>query len=187
MAASLVVRMATSISTNKATQARLERNPTVNKHPPTDSTPDTTQVIRRGNGTLASTSVSYIVCLPPATNNLFAPEMAKNSPSETRTSRMAYGSKSLLPCNANWTNRFQSTSCPSTIMLCSADSRAGSVCCVDRGFARPTAGIPAPRPRDRCGAPFQNPWHRTPPNADPVPHGFPDSALRNFTDAQSVS
>src|SRR5712692_2368168 len=39
--------------------------------------------------------------------------MAKNSPCETRTSKMAYGSKSLLPSNANWTNRFQSTSCPS--------------------------------------------------------------------------
>ena len=25
---------------------------------------------------------------------------------------------------------------------------------------------------DRCGAPFQNRWHRTPPNADPVPQGF---------------
>src|SRR6202040_4141453 len=39
--------------------------------------------------------------------------MAKNSPSETRTSRMAYGSKSLLPSSASWANRFQSTSCPS--------------------------------------------------------------------------
>src|ERR1700733_3949228 len=36
--------------------------------------------------------------------------MAKNSPIETRTSRMAYCSKLLLPCNANWTNRFQSIS-----------------------------------------------------------------------------
>src|SRR6202035_4548189 len=53
------------------------------------------------------------VCVLPATNNLFAPEMAKNSPSETRTSRMAYCSKSLLPSSANWTNRFQSTSYPS--------------------------------------------------------------------------
>src|SRR5271155_5569051 len=48
--------------------------------------------------------------MPPATNNLFAPEMAKNSPSETRTSRMAYCSKSLLPNSANWINRFQSIS-----------------------------------------------------------------------------
>src|SRR6202166_2443326 len=39
--------------------------------------------------------------------------MAKNTPIETRTSRMAYCSKSLLPCSANWTNRFQSISCPS--------------------------------------------------------------------------
>src|SRR5580698_2448837 len=39
--------------------------------------------------------------------------MAKKSPSETRTSRMAYGSKSLLPRSTNWTNRFQSTSYPS--------------------------------------------------------------------------
>src|ERR1700690_3562577 len=39
--------------------------------------------------------------------------MAKNSPIETRTSRMAYCSKSPLPSSANWTNRFQSTSCPS--------------------------------------------------------------------------
>src|SRR5580698_2596721 len=67
--------------------------------------------IRWGNGTLASTSVSYIVCVLPATNNLFAPEMAKNSPSETRTSRMAYCSKSLLPSNTNWTNRFISMFC----------------------------------------------------------------------------
>src|SRR6516225_8054751 len=56
--------------------------------------------------------------------------------------------------------------------FCSAEWRAGSVCWIDRGFARLTAGIPAPRPRDRCGAPFQNRWHRTPPNADPVLHGF---------------
>jgi hypothetical protein len=41
MAESLVVRIATSISTNKATQARLERNPTVSKDPQTNSTPDT--------------------------------------------------------------------------------------------------------------------------------------------------
>src|SRR5271170_7642518 len=51
--------------------------------------------------------------MPPATNNLFAPEMAKNSPIDMRTSRMAYCSKSLLPCSANWTNPFQSISCPS--------------------------------------------------------------------------
>src|SRR5580704_11737995 len=48
--------------------------------------------------------------MPPATNNLFAPEIAKNSPIETRTSRMAYCSKSLPPCSANWINRFQSIS-----------------------------------------------------------------------------
>ena len=30
-----------------------------------------------------------------------------------RTSRMAYCSKSLLPSSTNWTNLFQSTSCPS--------------------------------------------------------------------------
>src|SRR5215469_10014666 len=46
----------------------------------------------------------------------------------------------------------------------------GEVLC--RGFVRLTAGIPAPRPRDRRGAPFQSRWHRTPPNADPVRHGF---------------
>src|SRR3984885_9821328 len=51
--------------------------------------------------------------MPSATNNLFAPEMAKNSPIETRTSRMAYCSQSLLPCSTNWTNRFQSISYPS--------------------------------------------------------------------------
>src|ERR1700683_5191626 len=39
--------------------------------------------------------------------------MAKNSPIETRTSRMAYCSKSPLPCSANWTNCFQSISGPS--------------------------------------------------------------------------
>src|SRR5580704_14219842 len=46
--------------------------------------------------------------MPSATNNLFPPEMAKNSPIETRTSRMAYCSQLLLPSSANWTNRFQS-------------------------------------------------------------------------------
>src|ERR1700734_3897343 len=56
--------------------------------------------------------------MPLATNNLFAPEMAKNSPIETRTSRMAYCSKSLLPSSANWTNRLQSISCPSIGGLC---------------------------------------------------------------------
>src|SRR5579859_2005040 len=69
--------------------------------------------MRRGKGTLASTRVSRMACRPLATNNLFAPEMAKNSPSETRTSRMAYGSKSLLPSSANWINRFQSICGPS--------------------------------------------------------------------------
>src|SRR5271169_5602805 len=39
--------------------------------------------------------------------------MAKNSPIETRTSRMAYCSKSPLPSSANWANCFQSTACPS--------------------------------------------------------------------------
>src|SRR5271154_6654303 len=39
--------------------------------------------------------------------------MAKNSPIETRTSRMAYCSKTPLPSSANCTNRFQSISCPS--------------------------------------------------------------------------
>src|SRR4029077_9440350 len=70
----------------------------------------------------------------PATNNLFAPEMAKNSPSETRTSRMAYGSKSLLPSSANC---FQSTSCPSIggcavttphMAVSLANSRASRLC-----------------------------------------------------------
>src|ERR1700732_19670 len=113
MTESFAVRIATSISTNNATQTRLERNPTISKDPPTNSTPDTKEVIRWGNGTLASTSVSYMVCVLRATNNFLAPEMAKNSPSETRTSRTAYCAKSLLPSSANWTNRFQSTSCPS--------------------------------------------------------------------------
>src|SRR5580692_6834144 len=36
--------------------------------------------------------------------------MAKNSPIETRTSRIAYCSKSLLPKSSNWINRFQSIS-----------------------------------------------------------------------------
>src|SRR5215470_1237506 len=39
-----------------------------------------------------------------------------------------------------------------------------------------TVGIPAPRPRDRCGVPLQNRWHRRPPNADPVPHVSVDLA-----------
>src|ERR1700722_19443492 len=82
--------------------------------------------MRWGKGTLASTSVSYMVCAPRATNNLFAPEMAKNSPSETRTSKTASCSKSLLPSNANWTNRFQSTSRPS-VGGC-ANSRASRLC-----------------------------------------------------------
>src|SRR5580704_5727765 len=51
--------------------------------------------------------------MPSAENNLFAPEMAKNSPIETRTSRMAYCSKSLLPNSVNSISRFQSISCPS--------------------------------------------------------------------------
>src|SRR5215472_13696706 len=54
-----------------------------------------------------------MVCVLLATNNLFAPEMAKNSPSETRTSRMAYCSRSLLPSSVNRTNRFQSIYDPS--------------------------------------------------------------------------
>src|SRR5579862_2294522 len=62
--------------------------------------------------------------MPPATNNLFAPEMAKNSPIETRTNKMAYCSKSPLPSSVNWTNRFQSISCPST----GGCSRASRLC-----------------------------------------------------------
>src|ERR1700733_1840547 len=46
-------------------------------------------------------------------------------------------------------------------------------------YVASTAGIPAPRPRDKCGAPFQNRWHRMPPNADPAPHGSGDLALQN--------
>src|SRR5271156_6085728 len=85
--------------------------------------------------------------MPPATNNLFAPEMAKNSPIETRTSRMAYCSNSLLPCSANWTNHFQFISCL-TIGLCvhpfdPLSSRCGSrewvgkVLCFPRNLVAP--------------------------------------------------
>jgi len=38
--------------------------------------------------------------------------MAKNRPIDTRTSRMAYCSKSPLPDSANWINRFQSSLVP---------------------------------------------------------------------------
>src|SRR5271155_3827844 len=65
--------------------------------------------------------------MPPATNNLFAPVMAKNSPIDTRTSKMAYCSKSLLPSSANWTNRFQSISYPS-IAMSLANSRVSRLC-----------------------------------------------------------
>jgi hypothetical protein len=41
MEESLVVRMATTILTNRATQARFERNPAATRDPPTNSTPDT--------------------------------------------------------------------------------------------------------------------------------------------------
>src|SRR5580704_13681052 len=51
--------------------------------------------------------------------------MAKNSPIETRTNRMAYCSKSLLPCSANWTNHFQSISCPPTVPDNHAANRNG--------------------------------------------------------------
>jgi hypothetical protein len=47
------------------------------------------------------------------------PEMAKNSPIETRISRMAYCSESLLPFSANWTNRFQSISPAPPTEMCS--------------------------------------------------------------------
>src|SRR6185369_1973146 len=40
--------------------------------------------------------------------------MAKNRTIDTRTSRMAYCSKSPLPDSANWINRFQSISCASS-------------------------------------------------------------------------
>jgi hypothetical protein len=41
MVETVLVRTATIISINKATQAGLERDPTVSKDPPTNSTPDT--------------------------------------------------------------------------------------------------------------------------------------------------
>src|SRR5581483_6617377 len=53
-----------------------------------------------------------MVCRLAATNNLLAPEMAKNNPSAMRTSRMAYPSKSLLPSSVKSINRFQSIWCP---------------------------------------------------------------------------
>src|ERR1700723_3887594 len=85
--------------------------------------------------------------MPPAVYNLFAPEMAKNRPIETRTSRTAYCSKSLLPNSANWTNRLQSISCTS-IAECAltmprltrfdfSDDR------VDQDFVRPVSGLNA--------------------------------------------
>jgi hypothetical protein len=40
MPESLVVRLATSISTDKATAASLEIDPTISKHPPMNSTAD---------------------------------------------------------------------------------------------------------------------------------------------------
>src|SRR5580698_5717132 len=49
--------------------------------------------------------------------------MAKNSPIATRTSRMAYCSKPLLPCSANCTNGFQSISLP-PLQYCQQFSRA---------------------------------------------------------------
>src|SRR5262249_10424209 len=53
-----------------------------------------------------------------------------------------------------------------------------TLCCVDRGFARLTVGIRAPHPRDRWRAPLQNRWHRTRPNADPVPRVSLDLSYR---------
>ena len=63
-----------------------------------------------------------MVCLLLATNNFLAPEMAKNSPIETRTSKMAYCSESLFPSSANCANRFQSIGCSSTESKCFNDA-----------------------------------------------------------------
>src|ERR1700722_16009236 len=49
-----------------------------------------------------------MVRVPEATNNFFAPEMAKNSPSKTRTSKIAYCSISLLPSSARCPSRCKS-------------------------------------------------------------------------------
>ena len=180
----------------------------------------------------------------------------------SRTSRMAYCSESLLPSSANWTNRFQSSSCTSIPRYANRkwrcrrriltrrdqsvhpfnplSARCGShewirkVLCFPRNlvpfelhdadgvrrlavivqdeFGEPIAaarirriakcflfgwlarwfwmllrprvlspdcGYSSTASSDRCGAPFQNRWHRTPPNADPAPRGSLDPALQN--------
>src|ERR1700688_3462632 len=127
--------------------------------------------------------------LPP-TNNLFPPEIAKNSPIETRTSRMAYCSKSLLPSSANCTSRFQSISCPSiagcvvTIprlcvhpfdplsAKCGSREWVGKVLCFTRNLVAPElhdahgVGRLAGICQDECGDPkitaADDPSHRKP-------------------------
>src|ERR1700722_20328909 len=106
--ASLVVRMAISILTSKAKQAKLDRSPTISKQPPMNSTADTQYVIGRGNGTLAAAKVSYMAFVRLARNSLFPPEMAKNTPNATRTNKIAHGSKFALPSRPNRIKRSHS-------------------------------------------------------------------------------
>src|ERR1700734_982483 len=111
---SLVVRMATSILTSNTKQARLDRNPTTSKQPPTNSAPETQYVISRGNGILAAAKVSYMTFVRLATNSLFPPEMAKNTPNATRTNKIAHGSRFASPSSPNRIKRSHSI----TLHLC---------------------------------------------------------------------
>src|ERR1700749_1449963 len=66
-----------------------------------NSTADTQYVIGRGNGTLAATKVSYMTFVRLATNSLFPPEMAKNTPKATRTNKIAHASRFASPSSPN--------------------------------------------------------------------------------------
>jgi hypothetical protein len=76
-----------------------------------------------------------------------------NSPSEARTSRIAYCSKSTLPSSANWINRFQSTFVPpSKDELCGKTQMAASLTNsrASRLFVHPFDPLSAPCGSHEC-------------------------------------
>src|ERR1700691_3285651 len=68
----------------------------------------------RGNGTLAAARVSHMTFVRLATNSLFPPEMAKNTPNATRTNKIAHGSRFASPSSPDRIKRSHSI----TLLLC---------------------------------------------------------------------
>ena len=93
--------MATIMEIINAMAEMVDNNPMVNSNPPKNSTNDKNTTVNSGNGIAASINISNNPSRDFWTKSLFPPEMAKNSPRETRASRIAAHSHLRLPCKMN--------------------------------------------------------------------------------------